>query len=107
MLIRTRKNTDEVSFHESTVIATVNDLIFIFGKPTYYNNTGRDKVNIEWALEDENGNIVTIYDWKEYRKIGLNREIEWHIGGISKEITDKAKEEIELVLSYKTSSIFI
>ena len=30
-----------------------------------------------------------------------------HGGGMSKEITDNAKEEIDLVLSYKTSSTFI
>ena len=107
MLVSTSKNANGTSFHNSTVTATVNDLIFIIGKPTYNDNTGQDKVNIEWVLEDENGNVITIYDWKEYRKIGMDEEIVWHIGGMSKEITDNAKEEIELVMSYKTSSMFI
>jgi hypothetical protein len=107
MLVSTSKNANGTSFHNSTVTATVNDLIFIIGEPTYDDNTGQDKVNIEWVLEDENGNVVTIYDWKEYRKIGMDEKIVWHIGGMSKEITNNAKEEIELVMSYKTSSMFI
>ena len=37
----------------------------------------------------------------------MDEKIEWHIGGMSKEITYNAKEEIDLVLSYKTSSMFI
>lgn len=107
MLKSTFKDTFGTSFHYSTVTATVNELISVIGEPTYVVNTGEDKVNIEWELEDDNGNVVTIYDWKEYRKIGYDEKIEWHIGGKSKEITDNAKEEIDLVLSYKTSSTFI
>lgn len=107
MLKRTFKEIGGTSFHNSTVTATVNELIFVVGKPNYNGNDGEDKVNIEWELEDEDGNVVTIYDWKEYRKIGMDEKIVWHIGGISKEITDNAKEEIDLVLSYKTASTFI
>ena len=107
MLKSTFKEIGGTSFHYSTVTATVNELIFVIGKPNYNGNDGEDKVNFEWELEDEEGNVVTIYDWKEYRKIGMDEKIEWHIGGMSKEITDNAKEEIDLVLSYKTSSTFI
>jgi hypothetical protein len=107
MLKKTSKEVFGTSFHLSTVRASVNELVSIIGEPTYNDNTGKDKVNFEWELEDENGNVVTIYDWKEYRKIGMDEKIEWHIGGMSKEITDNAKEEIDLVLSYKTSSTFI
>lgn len=107
MLVKTNKSANGTSFHYSTITATVNELVSIIGEPTYNDNTGKDKVNIEWELEDEDGNVVTIYDWKEYRIIGMDEKIEWHIGGMSKEITDNAKEEIDLVLSYKTSSTFI
>ena len=107
MLVNTSRSANGTSFHNSTVTATVNELISVIGKPVYDDNTGEDKVNIEWELEDEEGNVVTIYDWKEYRKIGMDEKIEWHIGGMSKMITYNAKEEIDLVLSYKTSSMFI
>ena len=107
MLVKTSKSVSGTSFHYSTITTTVNELISIIGEPVCDSNTGEDKVNIEWELEDEEGNVVTIYDWKEYRKIGMDEKIEWHIGGMSKMITYYAKKEIELALSYKTSSTFI
>jgi hypothetical protein len=103
MLKSTSKETNGTSFHYSTVRASVNELIKIIGEPTYEDNTGEDKVNIEWVLEDDNGNVVTIYDWKQYRKIGYDEKIEWHIGGMGKDITDNAKEEIEYVLRFLPS----
>jgi hypothetical protein len=103
MLKSTSKETNGTSFHYSTVRASVNELIKIIGEPTYEDNTGEDKVNIEWVLEDDNGNVVTIYDWKQYRKIGYDEKIEWHIGGMGKDITDNTKEEIEYVLRFLPS----
>jgi hypothetical protein len=38
--------------------------------------------------------VFTLYDWKEYRSIGLDKQIEWHIGGMSGADTEKAKREI-------------
>jgi hypothetical protein len=100
MLKSTSKEANGTSFHNSTVRASVNELIKVIGEPTYVVNDGEDKVNIEWELEDDNGNVITIYDWKEYRKIGYDEKINWHIGGKNKDITDNAKEEIEYVLRF-------
>jgi hypothetical protein len=61
-------------------------------------NTGRDKVNFEWICETKNGTIFTIYDWKEYRRIRLDEEIEWHIGGMSSIDTVKARQELEALV---------
>jgi hypothetical protein len=104
MLVKTNKSTNGTSFHYSTITATVNELISIIGEPVYNGNTGEDKVNIEWELEDDNEDVVTIYDWKEYRMIGYDEKIEWHIGGKSKEITDNAKGEIEYMLKFPSSN---
>jgi hypothetical protein len=100
MLKKTSKDVFGTGFHLSTVRASVNELTKIIGEPTYESNDGEDKVNIEWELEDDNGDVVTIYDWKEYRKIGYDEQIEWHIGGMSKNITDNAKREIEYMLRF-------
>ena len=100
MLKKTSKDVFGTSFHLSTVRASVNELTKIIGEPAYESNDGEDKVNIEWELEDDNGDVVTIYDWKEYRKIGYDEQIEWHIGGMSKNITDNAKREIEYMLRF-------
>jgi hypothetical protein len=104
MLKKTSKDVFGTSFHLSTVRASVNELIKVIGEPTYESNDGEDKVNIEWELEDDNGDVVTIYDWKEYRKIGYDEQIEWHIGGMSRDITDNAKGEIEYMLRFPSSN---
>ena len=104
MLKSTSKDVFGTSFHLSTVRASVNELIKVIGEPTYVVNDGEDKVNIEWELEDDNGDVVTIYDWKEYRKIGYDEQIEWHIGGMSRDITDNAKGEIEYMLRFPSSN---
>jgi hypothetical protein len=104
MLKSTSRSSGGTSFHYSTVRASVNELIKIIGEPTYESNDGEDKVNIEWELEDDNEDVVTIYDWKEYRKIGYDEKIEWHIGGMSKNITDNAKREIEYMLRFPSSN---
>jgi hypothetical protein len=104
MLKSTSRSSSGTSFHYSTVRASVNELIKIIGEPTYESNDGEDKVNIEWELEDDNEDVVTIYDWKEYRKIGYDEKIEWHIGGMSKNTTDNAKREIEYMLRFPSSN---
>jgi hypothetical protein len=100
MLKSTSRSSSGTSFHHSTVRASVNELIKVIGEPTYVINDGEDKVNIEWELEDDNEDVVTIYDWKEYRKIGYDEKIEWHIGGMSRDITDNAKGVIEYMLRF-------
>ena len=104
MLKSTSRSSSGTSFHYSTVRTSVNELTKIIGEPTYVINDGEDKVNIEWELEDNNEDVVTVYDWKEYRKIGYDEKIEWHIGGMSKNITDNAKREIEYMLRFPSSN---
>ncbi len=98
MAKKSYKDTNGTSYHDTTISATVNQLTAAFGEP-YDNNTGEDKVNFEWDMETEDGEVFTIYDWKEYRIISKNEIIEWHIGGHSVEVTEKAAEEIKESLS--------
>jgi hypothetical protein len=94
----TTKSISGTSFHDSIVRATVNQLISICGQPHDDSNTGEDKVNFEWDMELDNGDVITIYDWKEYRMIDVNELIDWHIGGKNKDITDIAEDELNTVL---------
>ena len=87
------------SFHNTTIKTTVNKLTNALGEAQCINNTGDDKVNFDWNCETEDGDVFTIYDWKEYRPIGLNEMIEFHIGGESKSITEQAKMELLDVLN--------
>lgn len=90
-------NTDlagGTSFHGTCILCTKSELTNLLGEPTYEQNNGEDKVNVEWVCETEDGQTFTIYDWKEYRPINDNEEIEWHIGGKSRATTERAYREL-------------
>ena len=82
------------SFFGTTFLASVNQLIEVIGQPTIQDNIGEDKTNFEWDMELEDGTVFSIYDWKEYRTIGLDEVIEWHIGGKNKTNTEKALDQL-------------
>jgi hypothetical protein len=98
----TLKSPDGTSFHDSTIHTSVEQLKQILGTPYSVNNDGLDKVNFEWIMETDNGEVFTVYDWKKYRPISETEEIEWHIGGYGKSITEQAKREIKTALNKKT-----
>jgi hypothetical protein len=57
------------------VTTTLDRLKEVFGNPL----EGGDKVTAEWIIEDEDGNLATIYDWKlSDTPTGV---YQWHIGG--------------------------
>jgi len=82
------------SFHDQTITTTPQALIDLIGHPQWEDNTGDDKVNFDWSCELEDGTYFTIYDWKEYRSLNLNERIEFHIGGMNKSDTVKARQAL-------------
>jgi hypothetical protein len=94
MATKTEKSANDTSFHNDVIRTTVNSLVKALGEPRWEDNSGDDKVNFEWNCETEDGDVFTIYDWKEYRTIGLNEQIEFHLGGHSGSVTKKAKREL-------------
>ncbi len=95
---KTNKSISGTSFHDSTVIATVDQLIHILGEPVDDSNTGQDKVNFEWEMELETGEVFTVYDYKEYRMLRTDEMVEWHIGGFNVYTTNQAAREINQAL---------
>ena len=91
---KTSKAPSGTSFHGDVFNASVSDLRKILGIPVLETNDGGDKVNFEWVMENEEGEVFTVYDWKEYRVLDENELIEWHIGGHSSLSTDLAVNEI-------------
>jgi hypothetical protein len=91
---KTNSSVDGTSFHDVVIKASVNHLISVLGEPTIQDNTGEDKVNFEWDCETEDGDVFTIYDWKEYRKLDLDELIEFHIGAHSKSVSNVAYDEL-------------
>jgi hypothetical protein len=95
---KTSKSTGGTSFHDNTITASVAELEEVLGAPTFMCNDGTDKVNFEWEMETEDGEVFTVYDWKEYRSISRNEQIEWHIGGHDRRITYAALCELSQAL---------
>ena len=92
------------SFHDVIISCSLNDLINILGKPQYsyngpqYSYDGGNKINFEWGCETDNGDLFTIYNWKEHRQIPKTEIIEWHIGAYNKLIAIQAKIEVNEML---------
>jgi hypothetical protein len=95
---QTNKSANGTSFHDTTFIATVADLRKILGEPQCEQNDGQDKCNFDWTMETEDGTVFTVYDWKEYRRLEEDEDIEWHVGGRSGADTEKALNEIDEAL---------
>lgn len=95
----TTKSPNGTSFHGVEFTATVRDMKEVLGAPWYESNDGRDKVNMEWVFETENGQVFTIYDWKEYRKLNDTDTINWHIGALSAEDSMDAFFELDKFFS--------
>ena len=91
---KTFKEIGGTSFHEVTINCSLATLKKVLGEPEYNGNDGEDKVNFEWEMETNDGDVFTVYDWKEYRPLGESDMIEWHIGGFNQKVTEQAKSEI-------------
>lgn len=95
----TTQSPNGTSFHGDTFRASVADLRLICGEPYSEQNDGSDKVNFEWFMETESGEVFTIYDWKEYRPLRETENIEWHVGGHNGSTTSQAVNEIANALN--------
>ena len=94
MAKKTYQSTDGTSFHGVTIRASVDQLISAFGDPSMEYNTGEDKVNFEWEMETDEGEVFTIYDWKEGRPLRSDEIVTWHIGAKSKSVSNVAEREL-------------
>ena len=57
------------------VNTTYDDLVNKFGEPM----AGGDKTTCEWIIKFADGEVATIYDWKE--RSTPKYDYDWHIGG--------------------------
>ena len=94
MAKKTYQSTDFTSFHGITIRASVEQLTKAFGDPSIVDNTGDDKVNFEWEMETDEGEVFTIYDWKEGRPLQRDQYVTWHIGSKSKSVSNDAEREL-------------
>lgn len=98
MAKKTYQSTDGTSFHGVTIRASVDQLTKAFGDPTIVDNTGDDKVNYEWDMETDEGEVFAIYDWKYYRPLRSDEIVTWNIGAMSKSVSNDAERELRKAL---------
>jgi hypothetical protein len=91
---KTSKEVNGTSFFDTTIGTTVHTLRKLLGEPYCEGNDGEDKVNFEWHCQTYEGNVFTVYDWKEYKVLDEHEIIEFHIGGHNKAVTEQARNEI-------------
>ena len=91
---KTNKSTGGTSFHDTTIGTTVHTLRKLLGEPHYSGNDGKGKVNFQWVMETDSGDVFRVYDYKIYRPLDEHEIIEFHIGGMSKRVTEQAKNEM-------------
>lgn len=97
----TDRSINGTSFYNQTIKTTVARLKEALGEPQYKENHGKGKCNYMWDLETKREDVVTVYDWKEYKAIDEHDDIEFHIGGFDLEATLEAKEELEHLLKIR------
>ena len=97
MLKHTNNFQQFTSFHGTEIEASFNELVEFF--PHSWKKGGDGKTNFNFILEDEEGNNVTIYDYKLYRPIQKDEKIIWNIGARNKEISDRALSELKRILN--------
>ena len=75
------------SFWNTVIEVPYDTLVTKLGKPhaTYLAD---EKIQYEWAFKDDQGRVVTVYDWKEY---GNRKPSEWHVGGHNHQATEAFK----------------
>lgn len=93
----TNKTVNGTSFHGDTITTTLGVLKRVLGNP-HYTGGVEDKVQNEWEMETNSGEVFTVYDWKTYRPYTDNDLIEWHIGGHDEKTTQQAQQELEEIL---------
>jgi hypothetical protein len=90
-------NANGTSFHGDTLLTSYSHLVQTLGEPSYYENTGTDKVNIDFTM-CLGTDTFTIYDYKYYRVIEPTEIITWHIGAHSKIISNKVHNILKQLL---------
>ena len=97
MIKDTTKSSNDTSFYNDTVRTSFTILRAVLGKPQIIQN---NKIAFEWTKEID-GEVFTVYDWKEEYFFD-DDFIDWHIGAITPETSNKAKAKLEeLVLKVK------
>jgi hypothetical protein len=100
----TNKSLSGTSSFYQTVETTIEKLIQAIGQPTYDGrgkgyDADADKTQVEWDLETSTGEVISLYDYKEYKWLSNNEVVKFHIGSYNLEASVFAKTELENLLA--------
>ena len=79
--------------HKGELITTYGKLVELFGDPRKASGDG--KTDAEWKIEFENGEVASIYNYKNGAKYGnpnIESITEWNIGGYKSEVVNLIQE---------------
>jgi hypothetical protein len=101
------RNSQSIKTSGSSLVgyveATYEELIEVFGEPTYKEPSGDGKVTTEWNLEFETTDntkpyvVGTIYDWKMHDDGAACRSgdvFKWNVGGFKYDALDLIEEQL-------------
>jgi hypothetical protein len=92
MFTKTTKSAAGTSFHGTIARATYLQLVALLGEPQLNDGSFDGKVQKQWVLEDTEGRVLTVYDFKEERNVEVGN-IHWHIGSNGSLHEPKGPEE--------------
>jgi hypothetical protein len=84
--------------YQGEVVVTYDILVAIFGEPI---DSDRYKVDAEWNIIFENGEVATIYNYKNGKNylgddgLDVKNITDWHIGGKSKDVVTYIQDIIK------------
>lgn len=78
------KKYNSMSYKIGSLNTNYKNLVRLFGKPQDENDDQSSKIQMEWTIEDELGNLFSIYSWKFYNDLNILKKwrlFNWSIGG--------------------------
>lgn len=94
----TNQSLNGTSYHDVTIHTTPEQLKKLAHKLAAEfndNNCGEDKSNYDFDFETEDGDVFSVYDWKEYRVLSDLERVQFHIGAKTESISRTAKLELQ------------
>lgn len=88
------------SFHGERITTTVNKLREVCNDYEESNGCG-DKTNWDFRFKMDDGTEFWVYDWKEYRWVGEDEAITFHIGADSPSDSRKAFDHVHDLITWE------
>jgi len=104
MKYKTHNQDDLINVTGTHLLTTINlpfhKIAATLGDPIRFKPEDDDKIRVEWDIKFQDGEVATIYDWKEYKRAPED-VTDWHIGGRSFEVVQRVYD----ILKHKETAL--